>query len=249
MDDEKYRYIEEKIYVLKRKKKEKSKTFNEIFDERTLMAFYKLLSNKTIDYLDFPISTGKEGNVFRAKKGERHLAVKVYRIDTSSFKNLRQYIEGDYRFEKIKNKKDDVYLIWAQKEYANLKRMYENGVDVPKPVRCWKHILVMDYIGNENRASPILKNAEIGDRKKMFMDIYTNIKNMYHNAKLVHSDLSEFNILVKDNKPYIIDVAQAVPLNHPEAERFFLRDIKNICDYFKDLDIDYKEIAKKLQAG
>jgi len=56
---------------------------------------------------------------------------------------------------------------------------------------------------------------------------------MYTKANLVHCDLSPFNILYYKEKPYLIDLGQAVLLDHPHAIEFLKRDIKNICQYFQ----------------
>ena len=64
----------------------------------------------------------------------------------------------------------------------------------------------------------------------------------------VHSDLSEFNILNDDNKPVFIDVSQATPLDNPQSQEFFNRDVKNITKFFKKYGVDSteEEIKKKI---
>jgi len=68
-------------------------------------------------------------------------------------------------------------------------------------------------------------------------------------AKLVHGDLSEYNILIWEDKPYIIDVAQAVPINHPLANELFLRDVKNMVRVLNKigLGITKKELIKEIE--
>jgi RIO kinase 1 len=51
-------------------------------------------------------------------------------------------------------------------------------------------------------------------------------------AELVHGDISEYNILIKEGVPYIIDFGQAVVINHPNAGKFLERDVYNITSYF-----------------
>ena len=48
---------------------------------------------------------------------------------------------------------------------------------------------------------------------------------------MVHGDLSEYNVLVNDNETVIIDVGQAVVLEHPMAEDFLIRDVNNLVRY------------------
>ncbi|MDD1707149.1 MAG: serine protein kinase RIO, partial [Methanoregulaceae archaeon] len=47
----------------------------------------------------------------------------------------------------------------------------------------------------------------------------------------VHADLSEFNILYAD-RPFVIDMGQAVTLDHPQAKAFLARDIGNVNRFF-----------------
>jgi len=72
----------------------------------------------------------------------------------------------------------------------------------------------------------------------LFEEILDFIKILYQKAKLVHGDLSEFNILYHNQKPVVIDISQAVSIHHPKAEVFLARDIKNIFKYFDKLGIE-----------
>ena len=78
-----------------------------------------------------------------------------------------------------------------------------------------------------------------------------DMKKMYQEANLVHSDLSEYNILMIDNEPMIIDVGQAVLTNHPMANEFLERDVRNILAFFTKLCIekDYEEVLSQVQGG
>lgn len=53
---------------------------------------------------------------------------------------------------------------------------------------------------------------------------------MYHNALLVHADLSEYNILWSEGQCWFIDVGQAVEPRHPGARAFLLRDCNNVTN-------------------
>jgi len=66
---------------------------------------------------------------------------------------------------------------------------------------------------------------------------------------LIHGDLSEYNILVKDGKLFIIDVGQSVLLDHPMAEEFLHRDVKNIINYFSKYGVkaDFEKVMKEIK--
>ena len=56
---------------------------------------------------------------------------------------------------------------------------------------------------------------------------------------LVHADLSEYNILWKDNIPWIIDVGQGVTSRHPSANEFLVRDVTRITNWINKQGFDY----------
>ncbi len=184
------------------------------------------------------VSSGKEARVYWAKnrKGD-DLAVKIYLTFTSEFKkSIRQYIEGDPRFERIRGDTRSIIYAWTRKEYRNLKRMYGAGIRVPKPYYCHKNILVMEFIGENGVRAPLLKETRLEEDE--YYDILERVLNymglMYKKARLVHADLSEYNIMILGREVVIIDVAQSVTLDHPMADYFLRRDIKNVLRYFRE---------------
>jgi RIO kinase 1 len=83
----------------------------------------------------------------------------------------------------------------------------------------------------------MLKEIDPPNPKEVYREILENVKKLYCIGKLVHSDLSEYNILMKGNYPVIIDLSAAVLRGHPLAEEFLRRDIANIARFF-DEDAD-----------
>ena len=224
-------------------------TVDEVFDKKTLLVLGKFISDGVIDIIDFPISTGKEGNVFRAVKPDKGLlAVKIYRTSTSTFKHMQKYIVGDPRFESIRKTRMDIVYAWTKKEFKNLERLKKAGVRAPKPIIHLKNVLVMQYIGTKDQPAPLLKDVSLENPQEIFDEIIDFIKKMYVKAKLVHGDISSFNILIHENKPYIIDIGQGVLVEHPNAHEFLRRDIKNTVRYFKKFGIraDENKIYKKI---
>jgi len=63
------------------------------------------------------------------------------------------------------------------------------------------------------------------------------VRRMFHVCKLVHADLSEYNIMYHEEHLWIIDVSQSVEHDHPSAFDFLRNDIKNVEDFFGRLGV------------
>ena len=231
--------LDSKVDLLKKKHKDSDerKTYDEVFDYKTLKTLTKLISKHIIDTVDFPVSTGKEANVFKGTNKEGNVAIKIYRDSTATYKNLSKYIYGDPRFKNVKHSHRHLIMAWAQKEYKNLFRMEKAKVRVPKPIYVLNNVLVMELIGVGEDAAPMLKDTKIRKKRALFDLLIEYTKILYNDANLVHGDLSEYNILINGNETVIIDVGQAVTLEHPMAEDFLIRDIYNLVRYFQNLGL------------
>ena len=235
MDWEKFeqRFLREKP---REKGAESRKIEKEVFDDFTANTVWKLAIKGRIDYLGGVVSTGKEANVFKGWDRDGNVgAYKIYRMETSDFQAMWKYIEGDRRFEKTSPKKRQIVLAWCQKEFKNLDIARKAGCRVPEPHFHLNNILIMDFIGDEHGA-PLLKDVELESPDDVHWLVAKDMKNLYA-AGLVHGDLSEFNLLWWDEKPWMIDMGQGVPLNHPRAREFLERDCNNIAKYFAKLGV------------
>lgn len=223
------------------------KTSDLVFDARTLKALYELMNRESIDYVDFPISSGKESVVFKAYMKGKPVVIKVYKLSTLKFSTIGQYIEGDYRFHKESRNRSRVVYLWAKKEYTNLVALFREGIHCPRPIAFHKNLLLMSYIGDARRPAPLLKDYN-GDLEPVFRQVMEEMRTMHSRSRIVHADLSEYNILVYRKKPYFIDLAQGVTVEHKSAEYFLDRDVVNICRFFNrhDVDCDPEEVKKHL---
>jgi RIO kinase 1 len=210
------------------------KVKGDVFDTRTLMNLYALASKGVIDALGGEISTGKEANIFYAISKSQALAIKIYRITTSNFKAMQDYLHGDPRFSSIKKTKKSIISAWTKKEYRNLLRAEDAGVRVPHPFVTRDNILIMELIGQTDNPAPQLRDVELDceEAKRIFDKLSEYISLLHNKADLVHADMSEFNVLY-DGEPVVIDMGQSVTLEHPMASRFLARDVANIARYFK----------------
>ncbi|MDE1860891.1 MAG: serine protein kinase RIO [Candidatus Micrarchaeota archaeon] len=216
--------------------KEQMKIEERIFDNRTMMALRKVFTHNIVSSLEFIIASGKEADVYLADPGSKiegadAVVLKIFRIETSSFMNRVNYIYGDPRFEKIKINPLNVVKTWCKKEYGNLLLAAASGAHVPKPYYFTVNIIAMEFIGTDGVASPSLKDSDLADPPKILDLIIEDMKKLY-DIELVHCDVSEYNILMKGDVPYMIDFGQAVVLRHPNAIEFLRRDVHNILAFF-----------------
>lgn len=242
--DEAYDALEHKVMALRQNSRtgDERQTMSEVFDDDTILGIYKLMKSGVIDTLEYPVSTGKEGNVFAARdpKGKM-VALKIYRTSNATFNRIASYIQGDKRFRGLSGSKRKIIMAWASKEFRNLQRMYKAGVNVPEPLRFHRNMVVMRYIGTQKAPAPLLKDVAMDDPNKVYEDLLEQMRLTYQEAGLVHADLSEYNILYYRRKAFIIDVGQAVLVDHANAKDFLYRDIDNVNRFFRSRGVETKD--------
>ncbi len=217
----------------------KSKVFSHVFDEETLQNVNKLQGDGYISNLLGPIGTGKEAYVFYSSDfHDRFVAVKIHRHNIGAFKSIPSYI-------KLRGKSSGGFIKqindWTRFEYFFLSKAYKLGVNVPEPIRCYENIIVMQLLGNaENIAKMAIKNDDFdhADWYKKIIDFII----LMANEKMIHGDLSPYNILNYNGEPFMIDFSQSLNLSNLTLN-FLVRDITNINNWFRSLG--YKDVKKE----
>jgi RIO kinase 1 len=212
----------------------------EVFDKSTLMTIYKLLNKGILGELYGAIRAGKESKIYWARESSgRELAVKIYLTTTSEFRRgMLLYIEGDPRFKRIKRKKWSLIQTWARKEYTNLRTAFKAGVNVPEPIHVEKNVLVMRFIGENGEPAPLLKDVDLESPSESYWEIMKEAKILWKKARLVHSDLSEYNIMIWEEKPVLFDISQSVLIDHPLSRKLLERDVRNLNRFFKKRGVE-----------
>lgn len=211
------------------------KVREDVFDDITLLALYKMVNRGWISAIGGSISTGKEANVFLADRKEERVAIKIYLTRTANFQKMQDYIAGDRRFMNIGKSRRDIVFAWTRKEFSNLKRAADVGIPVPKPLVFDRNILVMEFLGEDEIAYPQLRMANLVDPSGTYSKLVEILQTLWKEAKLVHGDLSEYNILYGGGRVYLIDMGQAVPPDHPHSIIFLRRDIEQLNRFFSPL--------------
>lgn len=235
--------------------KEQLKIEAGVFDNRTIMALWRMFNHNIISSVDYMIAGGKEADVYLAEGASQVnndlVALKIFRIETSDFNNRIKYIVGDPRFEKIKKDIFSVVITWCKKEYGNLKVAETAEIHAPRAYYCKGNILAMEFIGSsEGTPAKRLKDTKLDNPEEVLDTVLEDIKKLYA-LELVHADISEYNILMNVGTPFLIDFGQAVVLRHPSAQEFLRRDITNLLTYFdrkyrieRDLEETLKYVVK-----
>jgi RIO kinase 1 len=220
--------------------REKFKTYGNVFDEFTLRNLFKLSSQGYFEDILTPIALGKESNVFSAiRKDGKKVIVKIYRLENCDFNKMYQYIKSDNRYSNISRSRRNVIFAWTQREFRNLHKARDLGVNVPIPLHFMHNILIEEFIGDDNPA-PRLKDLYPKNINDFFKKLMIEMKKM-HKGGLVHGDLSSFNILNWRDKPIIIDFSQSTEKNSSNYEELLKRDIVNVCSFFKKVKFNVTE--------
>lgn len=217
-------------------------TVEQVLDPRTKMILFKMLSRGIIEEVNGCISTGKEANVYHATCIDGcDKAIKIYRTSVLMFKDRNKYVASEFRFRHWYGHHNPrkMVMLWAEKEMRNLKRIYKCGLPCPRPCKHLKNVLVMEFIGKDGWPSPLLSEVEISESKarELYHFCVVLMRRLYNDCKLVHADLSEFNLIYHEESIYLIDVSQSVEHDHPRALEFLRRDCTNINCFFRKKNV------------
>ncbi|CAB9523401.1 protein kinase RIO1 [Seminavis robusta] len=228
-------------------------TTEQCLDPRTRLILFKLISRGFLEQIDGCLSTGKEANVYYAKAGKAGIstiadassssgdniaefAIKIYKTSILVFKDRDKYVAGEHRWRKgyCKSNPRKMVKVWAEKEMRNYRRIYAAGIPCPAPILLKSHVLIMEFLGNNGWPSPRLKDTNLKEKRlrEAYVQTIFIMRHMFQRCKLVHGDLSEYNLLWHNSEIYVIDVSQSVESDHPSALDFLRKDASNVNDYF-----------------
>ena len=204
-----------------------------------------LVDEGLVDDVLRQLMSGKEADVFVVRCGDDIRCAKVYKEAAKrNFKKAVHYQEGrkerNSRRQRAMEKgskfgRQQQEALWQNAEVDALFRLARAGVRVPEPYLCLDGVLLMELItDDEGNVAPRL--GEVTMSAEQAIEDHTT---MMHYVKLmlcaglVHGDLSEFNVLVDDYGPVIIDLPQAVDASaNNHARAMLTRDIDNITQYY-----------------
>lgn len=206
-----------------------------------------LVNDGLVDEVIRPLMSGKEADVFVVRCGLQIRCAKIYKEpEKRGFKQAVQYQEG----RKVRNsrraramqkgskfgRKEQEHS-WQNTEVDALFKLARAGVRVPKPYGCFDGVLLMELItDSDGYEAPRLNDVSMSTEQAIedhFIVVQDIVKMLC--AGLIHGDLSEFNILVDEDGPVIIDLPQVIDAAANNSAKMFLeRDVNRITDYYAE---------------
>jgi len=193
------------------------------FDAYDLLALSDFVKRGKVSAFGERIGVGKESVVYEAI-GETHLAIKFHRQGRTSFKHIRRL--RDHLTDKPKVPWLYAAALAARHEFAIMEKLYPK-VSIPRPVACSRHALAMEFV-----SGPSLNHITLSDPENGLNMILGEVA-AARRLGIIHADLSEFNIMVDESGPKIIDWPQAVEVSHPHAQELLERDLTNVLRFFQ----------------
>ena len=204
-----------------------------------------LVDDGLVDDVIRRLMSGKEADVFVVRCGDAIRCAKVYKEAAKrGFKQAVTYQEG----RKVRNSRRARAMekgskfgrqqqeeTWQTAEVDALFRLANANVRVPQPYDCVNGVLLMELVvDKEGDVAPRLGETTMSAEQATIDHavMMINITRMLC-AGIVHGDLSEFNVLMDEFGPVIIDLPQAVDAaGNNNAKAMLKRDIDNMTRYY-----------------
>ena len=243
------------------------------FEEVWLLdSLFEIADHKWISDVLRKVKGGKEASVYLCKSGEGveapYVAAKIYRPRMlRNLKNDQQYRTGRADLDESGNViVDDGTLhamqkrtafgeevrhqSWIAYEFKTLENLHNAGADVPKPYAMEKNAILMGYVGDLSSAASVLNSVSLdsSEAQRLYERVIYNIDLMLTH-KIIHGDLSAYNILYWNGDITLIDFPQVVfPESNPVSWNIFSRDLTRVCQYFSSQGVrcDARKLALDL---
>lgn len=213
-----------------------------------------LVDDGLVDEVISQLMSGKEATVYMVRCGDDIRCAKVYKEAIKrSFKKAAQYQEGrksrNSRRARAMEKgskygRDQQESAWQNAEVDALYKLAEAGVRVPQPFGCFDGVLLMELVTDDAgdvapRLNDVVMSAEQALEDHTLVMHYVKLMLC---VGIIHGDLSEFNVLVDDYGPVVIDLPQAVDASaNNNAKTMLMRDVTNMTNYYSQFNSTLKQ--------
>ena len=185
-------------------------------------------------------------------KGTIYRADAVYQAGWSLKPRERRALDAGSRFG---NKL--AANMWPYVEKSTLDRAWRAGASVPYAVELTEDGVLMEYIGNHDGAAPRLAGAGLShEQARGARDQLLDSLRALSSERIVHCDLSAYNMLWWRERLVIIDFPQAVDaFSNPQAPDLLHRDLRIVHEWFErqragfDVEQVFVELVTLLYGG
>ena len=180
------------------------------------------------------ISAGKEADVYLTRLHGAPLAVKVYRLYRTSRRGGGAIKVDNMAFR-------------AAFEFEILRRAWTGGAPVPTPAKRVENLLAMRYLGGEDGPAPRLVDLAPVDPEAFLRELLAATEALVLSG-VVHGDLSAYNVLIHNDRPFFIDFSDAVRVDRlgespwqrlQIARETLARDLEGLRAYFRKSGVDF----------
>jgi RIO kinase 1 len=208
---------------------------------KTPVGLQPLIEDGVIDEVVRSLKSGKEATVYVVRAGERVLCAKVYRdMGQRSFQKRAQYQEG----RKVRGSRQtraigkstrfgrkEQEAAWKNAEVDALYQLVAVDVRVPRPYGYFNDVLLMEMV-TDAAGDPAPRLGEVDLSAETALEYHAFLIRQVVRMLaigLIHGDLSEFNVLVGQDGPVIIDLPQVVnAAGNNGALAMLQRDVNNL---------------------
>ena len=222
-----------------------------------------LIDDGLVDEVICQLMSGKEATVYMVRSGGEIRCAKIYKDAIKrSFKKAVQYQEGRKGRNSRRNRamerksgygRQQQEEAWQSAEIDALIKIARAGVRVPETYGCFDGVLLMELITDaEGEVAPRLNDVILTEEQAIedHATLMNYVMRML-SVGIVHGDLSEFNVLLDEYGPVIIDLPQAVDAaGNNNAKAMLARDVNNITGYYAQFapSLYHSQYAKEIWA-
>jgi RIO kinase 1 len=207
-----------------------------------------------VEYLNL-IKSGKEADVHLLKVESKLMALKIYKEFTKFSSRLEYFPTASMTSKRLKKALEQksnagqrlMRNLWTEREFRAMKKLKILGANVPEVYEFNDEAILMEYIGTLEAPAPRLSDIILSKdlAKSIFDEVVKNI-DIFMQLGIVHGDLSEYNILLFEDRAVIIDFPQFIETNNPNITEKLIKDITNVINHFSKYQVDTRELDKKL---
>ncbi|KAI0111367.1 RIO1-domain-containing protein [Daldinia grandis] len=242
-----------KVGLIARLKEAKYDGYRLTYGGLDYLALHTYASRRQVYSVGNRIGVGKESDILVVadESGTQHV-LKIHRLGRISFRTVKS--NRDYLRKRQGGSWMYLSRLAAEKEFAFMRALKEEGFPVPEPLSQSRHTILMKFID----AFPLRQISEVPDPAGLYAELISMILRLAKHG-LIHGDFNEFNILIKEERddpnpsakgkevkstaneskenftvtPILIDFPQMVSMDHQNAEMYFDRDVNCVKKFFE----------------